>query len=689
MFLINNEKNLKKEKNFFFTNHLDFIREYMPETIQSYVSAFLNNAPLPSLNIQDIDTKPIGLPESDLKLYYCVIYICFRDIGVYWDDFFHYIQPLYPTLNTDFSSSFTFENTTSQQSNLYTIRQCRVDKATYTSDTEINIGFYNKNENFTYHCYDDKQTLSYITQNCSPTALDAYNNIKYPQAKSDFFLIASLYVEGGISADVCSVAQSNLEILIKDTDFLLIYDEDGIHKKFIFAHPQNPFILYHLNDLIQKMDYFGADQNYDYFSSRSAFHYNFMDYYAFNYEYIKDVPITFLHNKFYTAFVHDEICEENLSTSTDFPFATARGAFRQQRISPPLSLPHNIKTSQNNFYMPATKNITIVGHDNCPHFFNRIQTPYTVTSLNVWNVENLYLSGLGWLWKGNKYISLESHLSNLAFNPDVMQNYQRPTSHNITDFIDKECIIVTSAGDSCYGHYLVDDLPRIGLIKDYLGDDFYNKKFIISTFTPEWVKDLLKFFFGLNDSHFLLFNSAKDIWAIKKVFLSSFPTKENYNFHRYIYDFYKQYNQTDIKPHRLVCFSRSLCDPDRKHQRIFQSREVFEYLALSYGFEVICPETLSIQEQIQLMAETACQIGEHGSAQHSSVFNPHGMVIGTLNPIGDIQIALGRIYNDKNILCYSDEFHWGGLNNEVLYYDIDHEKLVTFFERVIETVQKK
>lgn len=689
MFLINNEKNLKKEKGIFFTNHLDFIREYMPETIQSYIAAFCNDEPLPSLNIQDIDIKPIGLSGDDLKLYYCVIYICFRETNIYWNEFFDYIQPLYHTLDQNFASKFTFKNTLSPQSNLYTIRQCRVDKPTYTHDTEVNIGFYNKNENFNYHCYDDKETIAYITKNCSPTALSAYKNIKYPQAKSDFFLIASLYVEGGISTDVCSVAQSNLEILIKDTDFLLIYDENGIHKKFIFARPQNPFILYHLNALIQRMNYFGADQNYNHFSSRSAFHHNFMDYYAFNYEYIKDVPITFLHNSIYTAFVHDEICEENLSTPTDFPFITASGAFQKQKVIPSPTQFHDVEQSKSHFYMPPTQNITIVGHDNYPHFFNRIKTPYSLPPLNVWEIEDVNLFGFGWLWKDDKYISLESHLSNLPFDHSWREHFKQPSSDNITNTIYEDCIIVITAGYPCYGHYLVDDIPRIGLIKDYLGEDFYNKKFILSILTPQWAKDLLKFFFGLNDTHFLYFNDATDIWRLQKVFISSFPSKDNYNFHQYIYDFYKRYYTTNVRPHKLICVSRSLCNPDAKHQRMFQSREMFEYLALSYGFEVVCPETLSIQEQIQLMAETACQIGEHGSAQHSSVFNPHGMVVGTINPIGDVQIALGRVYNDKNILCYSDEFHWGGLNNEVLYYDIDHEKLVTFFEKVLETLQKK
>lgn len=688
MLFINTEENLRKEKIRFFNTHLDFIHQFMPDLVKNYVSDSINNEIVLPFDIKKIDLK---LPEDDAfdkKMFYCILYVCCREIDSCWEDFFFYIQSLSPALDIDFSSEFYFENTTSPQSNLYTIRQCRPDKPLYTDSVNVNVGFYNKNENFDYKCYDDHAAKEYLANCCSPQALIAYNNIQYPQAKSDFFLMASLYTDGGISADVCSVAQSNLEILIKNTDLLLIYDEKGLHKKFIFAQPRNLIILYHLNYLIEKMDCFGADQDYNNLFSRSAFHSNFMDFYAFCYQYIKGICINFLHNKIYTAFVHDGVSEEYLSCSNDFSFMVAKGAFRGQKLSKPISPTPNIEASNKNLYIPSTNNLTIIGHDSNPQFLNRVKTPYSLSSLDVWQVDQVDLYGLGWVCKDNQFISFESHLSNLAFNQDYRQIWPRPTNDSITKVIEDECIIAFSAGSHCYGHYLVDDLPRIGLIKDYLGNEFYNKKFIISHETPEWGKALLKFFFSLNDDHFIVFDFSKEIWSLKKVFLSSYVTKDNYNFHDYVRQFYRQYYKPTVKPYRRVCLSRALCNPNTRHQRVFQSREVFEYLALSYDFEVICPETLSIEEQIQLMSETTCQIGEHGSAQHSSVFNPYGMVVGTLNPIGDIQIALGRVYNDKNIICYSDSIEWGGPNNEVLYYDIEHEKLIAFFEKVLKTLRE-
>ncbi|EUK17543.1 glycosyltransferase family 61 protein [Commensalibacter papalotli (ex Servin-Garciduenas et al. 2014)] len=687
MLFINTEENLKKEKICFFNTHLDFIHQFMPDLVKDYVTGLINNEVLLPFNINNIDLKLLDDNVFDKKLFYCILYVCCREIDSCWEGFFFYIQPLYPALGIDFSSEFSFENTTSPPSDLYSIRQCRVDKPLYTDSVNVNVGFYNKNENFNYQCYDDYSAKEYLVNYCSPKALLAYKNIQYPQAKSDFFLMASLYTDGGISADVCSIAQSNLEILIKNTDFLLIYDDKGLQKKFIFAQPRNLFILYHLNFLIEEMNYFGADQDYDNLFSRSAFHSNFMDYYAFCYQYIKDIRINFLHDDIYTAFVHGGISEESLSCANDFPFMVAKGAFRSQEISKHTSLIPNIEVSSKNFYVPPTNNLTIIGHDNNPQFINRVQTPYSLPSLNVWEVDNVDLYGLGWVCKNNQFISFETHLSNLAFNSDYQRIWPLPKNNDITKVIEDECIIAFNAGSHCYGHYLVDDLPRIGLIKDYLGNEFYDKKFIISKETPEWGKTLLKYFFNLRDDHFIVFDFSKEIWRLNKVFLSSYVTKDNYNFHGYVRQFYRQYYQAGVKPYRRVCLSRALCNPNTRHQRIFQSREVFEYLALSYDFEVICPESLSIEEQIQLMAETTCQIGEHGSAQHSSVFNPYGMVVGTLNPIGDIQIALGRVYNDKNIICYSDSIEWGGPNNEVLYYDIEQEKLITFFEKVLQTLR--
>lgn len=690
MLYITNDENLKIEKLRFFHTHLDFILCNMPKIVQQYVVAYINDETVAPLNLHEVDLNIDNLSSlSEQKLFYCTLYVCVRSIDYYWKDFISYIQPLYSSSSKiDFSSYFFFGNTASPQSDLYKIRQCRVDKPTYTDESNINVGFYNKNENFHYHCYDEKETLDYITNTCSPEALAAYNNIQSPQPKSDFFLMASLFNDGGISADVCSIAQTNLEILIRNTEFLVVFDETGIHKKFMFAHPHNPFVLYHLNYLIQKMDHFGADIDYENFSGLLSLNRNFMDFYAFSYEDIKNLPITFLHNNIYDAFVRGGIEEENLSFPNDyFPFVIARGALRKQRIVEPKETNARIQSSQRNFFMPATHNLKVIGHDERPHFFDRINKSYAISSLNVWSVENVDLYGLGWVQKDGYFISLESHLSDLAFHSDH-HIWERPTESNITQFIDEECIIAYGAGSHCFGHYLVDELPRIGLIKDYLGDEFYDKKFIISPHVPEWGKDFLKLFFNLKDENFITIDFDKERWKLKKVYLASFPSRDDYNFHGYIYEFYKQFYKTNVRPFRKICLSRKLCDPKLRHQRIFESRAFFESLAVANGFEIINPETLSIQEQIRLMAETVCQVGEHGSAQHASVFNPKGMVIGTLNPIGDVQVALGRIYNDQNIICYSDKFYRDG-DNYALIYDIDHTKLVEFFENVNKALDQK
>lgn len=63
------------------------------------------------------------------------------------------------------------------------------------------------------------------------------------------------------------------------------------------------------------------------------------------------------------------------------------------------------------------------------------------------------------------------------------------------------------------------------------------------------------------------------------------------------------------------------------------------------------------------------------------------MTIGTLNPLTEVQVNLGRIYNDKNFLCYHDETSVDSNNN--YYFSIKEEKIKLFFDEIERHEEKK
>ena len=89
----------------------------------------------------------------------------------------------------------------------------------------------------------------------------------------------------------------------------------------------------------------------------------------------------------------------------------------------------------------------------------------------------------------------------------------------------------------------------------------------------------------------------------------------------------------------------ALAKPTSQRRRIYSSRahanvrhitndaEISELLA-RHGFEVVYPELLGIEEQIQLFAGAETVIGVHGSGLTNTIFSPHGTTVIELQPEG-------------------------------------------------------
>ena len=103
-------------------------------------------------------------------------------------------------------------------------------------------------------------------------------------------------------------------------------------------------------------------------------------------------------------------------------------------------------------------------------------------------------------------------------------------------------------------------------------------------------------------------------------------------------------------------------------------------MALERGFELLVPEDYSLPEQIRLMAETAVQIGEHGSAQHASIYSPFGTIVGSVNPVTPMQVLLGRLSHDRNVLLLPDNMWRDERGN--LNFSCSQDRLDAFFANI-------
>lgn len=197
--------------------------------------------------------------------------------------------------------------------------------------------------------------------------------------------------------------------------------------------------------------------------------------------------------------------------------------------------------------------------------------------------------------------------------------------------------------------------------------------------TPKWALDLLKVFFDIDESRILFFDQVKDFWMLRHVIVSEYLHR-TYIFNPFMREFYRSYVPSQGEPWRKICLSRRAWERNKTHQRVFEQQEWFEAEAQRRGFEVVAPETLSIADQIRLMCETRVQIGEHGSAQHASIYSEFGMTVGTINPLGEVQINLGRLSGDRNVIIYDVESRMD--ENHNTFFRCDPDALMAFFDAV-------
>lgn len=564
------------------------------------------------------------------------------------------------------------------------IRQCRPDKE-YGLTEYRNIGFFNKSRNYNYSSYSDEKAIEFLSENFGDYIKDIYLDIDIPQSRSDFFLIASLYCEGGVSSDVCSTCTASVDYLIQDEKKLHILKEsNGFQKKFLYAPPNNIFIGQYLDHLISKFEYFrsnGIALEYDNFSSQNVFN----DFFKKNLENgnIDTKYLSIINEESYRSIITNDLSEEILldTTSEQQKKISIRGIVDKfQEFSAPNY--DRILGNKKGCVLNKSHNFHILGEDKNPFITNKLKHIVTLPDIELYNIQDITVSGHGSIWKDNAFLRLESYLSSVAEEEMEAGFGKSPNQLPASFSLDEDIIVTFGAGYGCYGHYLLDEIPRLAFTKKILGcEAFHNKKILISSHTPDWAINAMKFFLEIRDKNFVKFDHRASSVHVNSAIIPTYIHK-NYNFYPFIKEFYGFYKNNNIQkiPHRRICFSRNSWEQNKVNQRFFLQQDLFEEIAISRGFEIISPETLSLSDQVNLLRETRCQVGEHGSAQYASIYNPHGSTIGTINPLTEIQCNLGRLYNDTNVLAFAQDEYTDANNNS--FYSLSEQKIIEFFDAV-------
>ncbi|GAN69109.1 hypothetical protein AOR01nite_11030 [Acetobacter orleanensis] len=246
--------------------------------------------------------------------------------------------------------------------------------------------------------------------------------------------------------------------------------------------------------------------------------------------------------------------------------------------------------------------------------------------------------------------------------------------------IEERVIVADGVACDVWGHWLVDYLPRFGVVKAMMGEQFSNLKILLPHSTPEWIYQFLAFACGVSRDKIVGYNPGADIVLCKEAILPSYCYTNEFSFHSFVRDFYNSLTPPDeaVKKTRKILISRS----NYMHSnRQLSHRAAFEELALQRGYEIIQPEKLSLEEQIQVFSEAAAVVGEHGSGMHSTLFSAPGTVVGCLGFWNAVQLHIGYLMGHQNVYV-TKNCKWPTPERNEYVMDCTPDELNSFLEKV-------
>lgn len=190
--------------------------------------------------------------------------------------------------------------------------------------------------------------------------------------------------------------------------------------------------------------------------------------------------------------------------------------------------------------------------------------------------------------------------------------------------------LVTHWNSYVFGHWLLEGLPRVLLLKQFMP---FLPPFSVAvpTYLYPAIADYIKLL--LPNVPIIFYKDHAEYLRCEHLIVprASF-------FHPAIIDLID-----DIVPPKESKRHLYISRVKQSAFREMENRQEIESIAETSGLEIICPETLPITEQIALFANADLIVGEFGSSLHNALFSPEGTTIFSLNWIVNVQSRISQI----------------------------------------------
>lgn len=198
--------------------------------------------------------------------------------------------------------------------------------------------------------------------------------------------------------------------------------------------------------------------------------------------------------------------------------------------------------------------------------------------------------------------------------------------------IARPVVLLTGAGHLGYGHWLVDFLPKLHLLR-LAGYRPGRLTFLMPSDSPAFARHWLAML-GIEPHQCAFYDRTREVVVCRELIVPStlrFGTRVSPLFARASAELRdaaapRRFRRFRRNPRRRIFVARAV-NAATHSTRALVERALFEETARRRGFAVVSPERLGIREQVELFADAGTVCGEYGSGLHASMFSGAGTLV--------------------------------------------------------------
>ncbi len=225
-------------------------------------------------------------------------------------------------------------------------------------------------------------------------------------------------------------------------------------------------------------------------------------------------------------------------------------------------------------------------------------------------------------------------------------------------------VVIGGPVDNAYYHWLFNWCPRLLVLEKLAPEVFHDPSVMFMIDHRAAIEPYRSFLLalGIPQERIFFADDAYDYQLEEAILVSFLPQTKYYpeivkQFASKVVAGLKSDEPMQTRRRRIFISRQKFDTPKRRIANI----DVIEPLLLTYGFEPVILEDLSVVEQIRLFSQAEAVIGVHGAGLANMIFSPSDCRMLLLENPRNISVGLARMFSELAVVC--------GLRHQVIPVD--------------------